>query len=116
MLPSLQAERKEVTIMRSWYLVMSIFIGVIMALILLFSTFNNGCTINGASLMTPGNTSSYQLKCKNGENALPWQLDAVSIGTVHTPAEKDIPSTSEVQEISCMGRIGTVKSLFLKEG
>jgi hypothetical protein len=116
MLPSLQAERKEVTIMRSWYLVMSIFIGVIMVLILLFSTFNNGCTITNASLITPGNTSSYQLNGKNGENALPWQLDAVSIGTVHTPAEKYIPSTSEVQEISCMGRSRPMKSSFPNAG
>ena len=77
--------------MRSWYLVMSIFIGVIMALVLLFSSFNNGCTTICASLMTTDTTSSYQLKYKNGETALPWQLDAVSIGIVHIPAGKDNP-------------------------
>jgi hypothetical protein len=88
------------------------FIGVIMVLILLFSSLNNGCTTISASLMTTGNTSSYQLNYKNGENALPWQLDAVSIGTVHTPAEKDIPSTSAVQEISCTIKTGPLKSSF----
>jgi hypothetical protein len=102
--------------MRSWYLVMSIFIGVIMVLILLFSSFNNGCTTISPSLMKTGNTSSSQLKYKNGENALPWQLDAVSIGTSHTPVEKDIPSTSDVHEISCIGRIHSVKSVSPKEG
>ena len=102
--------------MRSWYLVMSIFIGVILVLILLLSSFNNGCTTIYASLTTTETTSSYQLKYKNGGNSLPWQLDAVSIGTRHMPAEKHIPSTSDVQEISCLGRTLLVKSLFLKEG
>jgi hypothetical protein len=102
--------------MRSWYLVMSIFIGVIMVLILLLSSFNNGCTTMSASLIATQAESSNQLKYKNGENALPWQLDAVSIGTVHTPGEKDIPSTSALQEISCMGKTRPVKSPFLKEG
>jgi hypothetical protein len=102
--------------MRSWYLVMSIFIGVIMLLILLFSSFNNGCTTVFASLMTEETASSYQMKYRNGEKALPWQLDAVSIGTVHTPVGKDIPSTSDVQEISCIGRTQQVKALTSKEG
>jgi hypothetical protein len=95
---------------------MALFIGVIVVLILLFSSFNNGCTTIWASSMTTESTSSYQLKYKNGENALPWQLDAVSIGTSHTPVEKDIPSTSDVQEISCLGRIHSVKSVSPKEG
>jgi hypothetical protein len=98
--------------MRSWFLVMGIFIGVIMVLILLFSSFNNGCTTTCASLMTTDTTSSYQPKYKNGENAMPWQLDAVSIGTVHTPAEINIPSTSAVQEISFAVKTGPVKSGF----
>jgi hypothetical protein len=102
--------------MRSWYLVMGIFIGVIMFLILLFSSFNNGCTTFSASLLTDETTSSYQMKCRNGEKALPWQLDAVSIGTVHTPVEKDIPSTSDVEEISCIGRAHPVKALTFKKG
>jgi hypothetical protein len=90
---------------------MSIFIGVILVLILLFSSFNNGCTIICASLITTETTSSYQLKYKNGENSLPWQLDAVSIGTGHMPAEKNISSTN-VREISCAIKTGPVTSRF----
>jgi hypothetical protein len=97
--------------MRSWYLVMSIFIGVILVLILLLSSFNNGCTTIYASLTTTETTSSYQLKYKNGGNSLPWQLDVVSIGTVHTPGGKDIPST-DVREISYAIKTGPVKSRF----
>ena len=97
--------------MRSTYLVMSIFIGVVMFLILLFSSFNNGCTTFTASLMSAGATSSCQMKDKNGEKALPWQLDAVSIGTVHTPGEKDTPSTNAL-EVSCAIKTGPVKFGF----
>jgi hypothetical protein len=82
--------------MRSWYFVMSIFIGVIMVLILLFSSFNNGCTTLSVSLMTTENTPSNQLKYKNGENALPWQLDAVSIGTIHN---KSMSSSEELIDL-----------------
>jgi hypothetical protein len=102
--------------MRSWYLVMSIFIGVIMLLIFLFSSFNNDCTTFSASLMSAEATSNNQLKYKNGVKALPWQLDAVSIGTVHTPVERNIPSRSDVQEISCIGRTHPPKALTSKEG
>jgi hypothetical protein len=95
--------------MRSWYLVMCLFLGVILSLILLLGSLNNGCTPDFVSLMTEENTSSGRAECGNGENALPWQLDAVSLGSGHTPTETDIPS-SNVQEISCAIRTGPVKS------
>jgi hypothetical protein len=94
------------------YLVMSMFIGVVMFLIILFSSFNNGCTTVSASLMSSEITSSNQMKYKNGDKSLPWQLHAVSIGTVHTPGKKDMPSTSDVQEISCAIKTGPFKSRF----
>ena len=97
--------------MKSMYLVMGIFIGVVMFLILLFSSFNNGCTTVCAYLISVENTSSNQMKYLNGEKALPWQLHAVSMGTFHAPGEKDMPSTN-VQEISCAIKTSSVKSRF----
>ncbi len=97
--------------MRSLYLVMSIFIGVVLFLILLFSSFNNGCTTFAASLTGSEITSSNQIKYKRGEKALPWQLDAVSIGIVQTPGKEDMSSTN-VQEISCAIKTGPVESRF----
>jgi hypothetical protein len=102
--------------MRSWYLVMSLFIGVTMFLAFVFSLFNNGCTTICASSTTSEQSSSYTISCKNGVNALPWQLDAVSIGSSSIPAERKVPSVSDVQEIYCAGRTHPARSLFSKEG
>jgi hypothetical protein len=96
--------------MRSWYLAMGAFISVIIVLILLSGSFNNGCTRICGSLTTTEASSS--LHNKDGATSLPWQLDAVSIGNSHTPSEKDIPSTSDVKEISCAIKTGIVKSRF----
>jgi hypothetical protein len=102
--------------MRSWYLVMSLFLGVCILLACLLSLFNNGCTTICASSVRSEHSYGYTISCKNGANALPWQLDAVSIGSAHIPAENKVPPVSEVQELSCAGRTNTVKSLFSREG
>jgi hypothetical protein len=69
--------------MRTWNLVMLAFIGVIIALAMLLGSFGiAGHEIPG-SLYTNGHPSHHQQLSPTAVRALPWQLDAVSIGPVN---------------------------------
>jgi hypothetical protein len=57
--------------------------------------------------MTSETESSEQLKYKTGENAMPWQLDAISIGPCNNHAEETAPLIREVHDISCLGKTST---------
>lgn len=94
--------------MKSLYRVMGAFIGVVLLLIFLMGSVNGlGWTLR-ADVPVPGDSPI----CREQFGiALPWQLDAVSIGTAPAPAGGDRGATLDVQEISCSASTHAVKPL-----
>ncbi|HVN70755.1 MAG TPA: hypothetical protein VMU10_01925 [Desulfomonilia bacterium] len=89
--------------MRSWYLVMIGFIGVIIALILLIGYFNDTTDNKSGSLLTFGRTSCPQ-QTSDMAGSLPWQLDAVSIGAPCDSEGKEIQVNAYTPALSSLGR------------
>ena len=67
--------------MRSWYLVMIAFIGVIILLAMLIGSFGIAGQEIPGSFFATGHPSFHQQSSGTAARALPWQLDAISIGS-----------------------------------
>ncbi len=84
--------------MKSLYVAMGAFIAVILVFIILSGSMNKG-SLNICAPMDSCRPGLYfQHKPKM---ALPWQLDAVSIGTNQGPGNDETGSNPESQEVSC---------------
>ncbi len=93
--------------MKSLYRVMGAFIGVVLLLIFFLGSLNGiSWTIKCA---VPGPRDTPHCRDQSGM-ALPWQLDAVSIGRNQDPGRQYREAIPEDQEISCSASPHTVKT------
>ncbi len=93
--------------MRSLYLVMFTFIGVIIALAMLLGSFGIAGQDIPGSLFADSHPWHHQQSSQTAARALPWQLDAISIGSDNDHTEEDMPFIPEVHGISSLGKTTT---------
>lgn len=84
--------------MKSLYVAMGAFIAVILLLIILSGSMNKGYWNICGPMAVCGHRPYNQHKSMM---ALPWQLDAVSIGKDQGPGNDETGSNPESQEVSC---------------